>query len=92
MKDVIQKLDIRRRQVYVEAAIIEMSLSKQRELGFEMQVPINQSQFDAGQTTAVGGTNFGGIGSAVVGGPAAIRVDERPRRRRGQGHVQVQGR
>jgi len=72
VKDVIQKLDIRRRQVYVEAAIIEMSLSKQRDLGFEMQVPINQSSFDAGQTTAVGGTNFGGIGSAMVGGPAAL--------------------
>ncbi|NTW59743.1 MAG: hypothetical protein HGA43_11325, partial [Nitrospirae bacterium] len=37
MKDVIQKLDIRRRQVYVEAAIIEMGLSKSRELGFEFQ-------------------------------------------------------
>jgi len=72
VKDVIEKLDIRRRQVYVEAAIIEMSLSKQRELGFEMQVPISQSSFDAGHTTALGGTNFGGIGSAVIGGPAAL--------------------
>jgi general secretion pathway protein D len=72
VKDVIQKLDIRRRQVYVEAAIIEMGLSKQRELGFEMQVPINQSAFDAGKTTAVGGTNFGNIGNAVAGGPAAL--------------------
>ncbi len=72
VKDVIQKLDIRRRQVYVEAAIIEMGLSRQRELGFEMQVPINQSTFDSGKTTAVGGTNFGGIGPAIVGGPAAL--------------------
>ena len=72
MKDVIQKLDIRRRQVYVEAAIIEMSLSKQRELGFEFQVPINQAQFDAGKTIAVGGTNFGNIGNAVANGPAGI--------------------
>jgi general secretion pathway protein D len=67
MKDVVQKLDIRRRQVYVEAAIIEMSLAKQRDLGFEMQVPISQNQFDAGETIAVGGTNFGGIGNAVSG-------------------------
>jgi general secretion pathway protein D len=72
VKGVIQKLDIRRRQVYVETAIIEMSLAKQRELGFEMQVPINQSSFDAGKATAVGGTNFGNIGPAVVGGPAAL--------------------
>jgi general secretion pathway protein D len=72
IKDVIEKLDIRRRQVYVEAAIIEMSLAKQRDLGFEMQVPISQSQFDAGQAVAVGGTNFGGIGNVVAGGPAAF--------------------
>lgn len=72
VKDVIQKLDIRRRQVYVEAAIIEIGLARQRDLGFELQVPINQSTFDAGQTTAVGGTNFGSIGNAVVGGPAAL--------------------
>jgi general secretion pathway protein D len=72
MKDVIQKLDIRRRQVYVETAIIEMSLTKQRELGFEMQIPINQSSFDAGKTIAVGGTNFGTIGSAIASGPAAL--------------------
>jgi type II secretory pathway component GspD/PulD (secretin) len=72
MKDVVQKLDIRRRQVYVEAAIIEMSLAKQRDLGFEFQVPINQAQFDAGKTIAVGGTNFGTIGGAVANGPAGL--------------------
>jgi len=72
MKDVLQKLDIRRRQVYVEAAIIEMSLSKQRDLGFEMQMPINQSNFDAGKAVAVGGTNFGGIGNVVANGPAGL--------------------
>ncbi len=67
VKDVVRKLDIRRRQVYVEVAIIEMSLAKQRDLGFEIQVPISQSQFDAGETIAVGGTNFGGIGKAASG-------------------------
>lgn len=69
MKDVIQKLDIRRRQVYVEAAIIEMGLAKQRELGFEFRA-VNQLS-DSG-TNAVGGTNFGGIANATVGGPAAF--------------------
>jgi len=72
MKDVLQKLDIRRRQVYVEAAIIEMSLAKQRDLGFEMQIPINQADFNAGKATAIGGTNFGGIGNTVANGPAAL--------------------
>ncbi len=66
MKDVIQKLDIRRRQVYVEAAIIEMGLSKSRELGFEFQAA-NLNKIDNGGTTVVGGTNFGGIGPAREG-------------------------
>jgi general secretion pathway protein D len=72
IKDVIQKLDIRRRQVYVEAAIIEMSLSKMRDLGFEFQAPIDQAKFDAGKTVAVGGTNFGNIGNVVANGPLGL--------------------
>jgi general secretion pathway protein D len=71
MKDVIQKLDIRRRQVYVEAAIIEMGLTKSRELGFEFQAA-NLNKIDSGGTTVIGGTNFGGIGAATAGGPEAI--------------------
>lgn len=71
MKDVIQKLDIRRRQVYVEAAIVEMGLSKSRELGFEFQAA-NLDKLNNGGTSVIGGTNFGGIGAATVQGPAAF--------------------
>jgi general secretion pathway protein D len=71
MKDVIQKLDIRRRQVYVEAAIIEMSLTKSRELGFEFQ-SANFDKLNSNTTTVIGGTNFGGIGKAALQGPAAF--------------------
>jgi len=71
MKDVIQKLDIRRRQVYVEAAIIEMGLSKSRELGFEFQAA-NLDKLSNNETMIVGGTNFGGIGPATVKGPEAF--------------------
>jgi general secretion pathway protein D len=70
IKDMIQKLDIRRRQVYVEAAIIEMSLAKSRELGFEFQAT-NMNQLDNNKITAVGGTNFGNIGAAMTG-PAGL--------------------
>jgi general secretion pathway protein D len=67
LKDVIQKLDIRRRQVYVEAAIIEMSLAKQRELGFEFQAT-NLNQIEgSNKLAAVGGTNFGNIATAASG-------------------------
>ncbi len=72
MKDVIQKLDIRRRQVYVEAAIIEMSLSKQRELGFEFQATNLNNLENSNQMKTVGGTNFGNIGNVVANGPAAL--------------------
>jgi general secretion pathway protein D len=72
IKDVIQKLDIRRRQVYVEAAIIEMSLAKQRELGFEFQAA-NLGDIESSNSVAgIGGTNFGNIGSAVANGPAGL--------------------
>ncbi len=69
IKDVIQKLDIRRRQVYVEVAIIEMGLAKQRELGFEFRA---MTPLDNNNLTGYGGTNFGGIGPATIQGPAAF--------------------
>ena len=69
VKDVIQKLDIKRRQVYVECAIVEMTLSKASDIGLEFQ-SYNQSS-STGQSV-VGGTNFGDIGPAIVGGPTGL--------------------
>jgi general secretion pathway protein D len=37
LKEVIEKLDVRRRQVYIEAIIAEISLEKTRQLGIELQ-------------------------------------------------------
>jgi general secretion pathway protein D len=71
MKDVIQKLDIRRRQVYVEVAIIEMSLTKMRELGFEFQAANLQNLETSNEVQAIGGTNFGNIAKAASG-PAGL--------------------
>ena len=73
IRDVIQKLDIRRRQVYVEAAIIEMSLSKSLDIGFEFAYAdpsINSTTTN--QTTPLGGTNFGNIGTVASQGPAGL--------------------
>jgi general secretion pathway protein D len=74
VKDVIQKLDIKRRQVYVEAAIVEMSLTKTRDLGFEFQTPVKTSSLNDNATSVstVGGTNFGNIGNVIAYGPAAL--------------------
>ncbi|MCL1925955.1 MAG: type II secretion system secretin GspD [Syntrophorhabdaceae bacterium] len=51
---VIKKLDIRRRQVFVEAMILEIDLDKSRDLGIEWRTAM-----DAGKNgTILGGTNF----------------------------------
>jgi general secretion pathway protein D len=57
--DVIKKLDIRRRQVYVEALIMEISLGKGRDLGFEFR-----GAGKTGNSGAVfGGTNYNFTGN-----------------------------
>lgn len=68
VKEVIRQLDIRRRQVYVEAAIVELSLTKLKQLGIEFQAVENPNN---GSVTPYGGTNFGGIGPAESG-PAGL--------------------
>jgi len=62
VKGVIEKLDIRRRQVYVEATIMEISMDKQRELGIEFRATTDTSGSSA--TQLIGGSTFGGIDSA----------------------------
>ena len=51
---VIKKLDIRRRQVYVEAVIMEITLNKSRDLGAEFRGAVQ-----SGDSAAIAGTNFG---------------------------------
>ncbi|WP_025323930.1 type II secretion system secretin GspD [Deferrisoma camini] len=55
---VIEKLDVRRPQVLVEAAILEMSYEKSLELGVEWRT-VNDISRD--QPNVFGGTNFGTI-------------------------------
>lgn len=64
VRSVIKDLDIRRRQVYVEAAIMEVSLSRIKELGIEFRAMQNPAN---GSLTGFGGTSFGGISRAVTG-------------------------
>ena len=72
VKDVIQRLDIRRRQVYVEVSIIELSLSKMRDIGFEFLLIPQEIQAGPGAPlTPIGGTNFNRIGTLATG-PAAL--------------------
>jgi len=57
--DVIKKLDIRRRQVYVEALIMEVNLDNARDLGIEFRAAAEINNDGA----VVGGTNFNFAGN-----------------------------
>jgi general secretion pathway protein D len=61
IKDVIDELDIRRKQVFVEAAILEVSLDKLRSFGTNLSIgfTINDS------TLGFGGTNLPGVPSLL---------------------------
>lgn len=69
LRDVIEKLDIRRPQVLVDALIVEMSFEKALELGVEWRTTDDPR---SGGTTGFASTNFGNIGNVAVGGPLAV--------------------
>jgi len=60
LRAIVEKLDVRRAQVYVEALIVEVAADKAAELGIQWQA---LSGYNTTQTRVVGGTNFGPRGS-----------------------------
>jgi len=61
IKGVIEKLDIRRRQVYVEAIILEVTVDRTRALGIELQGGLGLPN-----GVGLGRTNLGGINSVLT--------------------------
>jgi general secretion pathway protein D len=61
--EVIKKLDIPRRQVYVEAAVVEISLEKTRDLGVEFR---STGDLENDSRQGFGGTSFGLINQAAT--------------------------
>ncbi|MEO8604819.1 MAG: secretin N-terminal domain-containing protein, partial [bacterium] len=61
LKQVILQLDVRRRQVYVEAIIMEVRLNTQRALGIELQ-----GAAGTGNGVLIGRTNFASINNALA--------------------------
>jgi general secretion pathway protein D len=61
LKAVIDKLDIRRRQVYVEAIILEVSVDRVRELGIELQYAFSIN----GEGVGLGRTNLQDLNNAL---------------------------
>ena len=55
LRAIIEKLDVRRAQVFVEALIVEVSADKAAEFGIQWQA---LSGYNSTQTRVIGGTNF----------------------------------
>lgn len=60
LRAVIDQLDTRRAQIFVEALIVEVTSDKASELGFQWQ---DLTGINKNTTQVIGGTNFGGRGS-----------------------------
>ena len=63
LRAVIDKLDARRAQIFVEALIAEVTIDKAAEFGIQWQSPLSSGNPNR---AVVGGTNFGSGGSNIV--------------------------
>jgi len=63
LRAVIDKLDARRAQVFVEALIVEVTTDKAAEFGIQWQAPLGSS---GDNSAIIAGTNFGTGGSNIV--------------------------
>lgn len=64
LRSVIDKLDARRAQIFVEALILEMTSSKAAEFGVQWQA---LNGINSSGTSVIGGTNFGGASQNILG-------------------------
>ena len=62
LRDVVEKLDVRRAQVYVEALIVEVEADKAAQFGVQWQA---LGGVNGSGTQLIGGTNFGTSGNIV---------------------------
>jgi general secretion pathway protein D len=64
MRQVIDQLDSRRAQVYVETLIVKVDATKAAEFGFQWQSLLGNSNTDS-KVVGVAGTNFGSVGNII---------------------------
>ena len=64
IRSVIDQLDTRRAQVYVESLIVKLDASKAAELGVQWQSVLGQK---GDRNVVIGGTNFGTGGNNIIG-------------------------
>ena len=74
LKNIIQKLDVKRKQVYVEALILELSMDATRELGASLQgaVDVGSDSLTFGTSNLNTGTNLGSLAGGDSGTPSLL--------------------
>jgi len=74
LRVVIDKLDVRRAQVFIESLIVEVTGDQAAEFGIQWQTGLGNATAGSG-TGAIGGTNFGAAGQNILGvaqNPASV--------------------
>ncbi len=74
LRAVIEMLDVRRAQVFVEALIVEVTAEKAAEFGVQWQA----GGGNATGTQVAGGTNFGGAGTNIIGVAGSLAAPGMP--------------
>lgn len=64
LRNVIEMLDRRRAQVYIEALVVELSADRAAQFGIQWQ---GLNGINKSGAQVIGGTNFGGVGSNIIG-------------------------
>ena len=74
LRVVIDKLDVRRAQVFIESLIVEVTGDQAAEFGIQWQTGLGNVA-PGSSSTAIGGTNFGAAGQNILGiaqNPASV--------------------
>jgi general secretion pathway protein D len=73
IRAVVEKLDIRRAQVYVEALVVEVTADKASEFGIQWNL-LDPNKLNSNSTQVGGGTNFGtrGTGTNIIDAEASL--------------------
>ncbi len=64
IRAVVEKLDVRRAQIYVEALVVEVSANKSAEFGIQWNL-LDPNKLGTNATQVAGGTNFGTRGTGT---------------------------
>ena len=75
IKDIVAKLDIKRKQVYVEALVLELSMDATQRLGVSLQGAVNvgnDSLIIGSSNQNTGPVGFGDIATSAAGVPSLL--------------------